>query len=69
MDYSLLLGTHIVTEEEKARAKYIYKLRLQRYNKLTPKVEISETSNSNTTDASNNNNNNGEKKGIRLQLT
>jgi hypothetical protein len=30
MDYSLLLGTHIVTKEEKERAKLIYKLRIRR---------------------------------------
>jgi hypothetical protein len=30
MDYSLLLGTHIVTPEEKERARYIYKLRIKR---------------------------------------
>lgn len=36
MDYSLLLGTHIVTKEEKESAKVIYKLRIRRQQPHAP---------------------------------
>jgi hypothetical protein len=55
MDYSLLIGTHIVTEDEKARARYIYKLRLHRQNKLVPlpEIETLEAHNSNENNSNN----------------